>query len=300
VPLDPVTARINELVLAARETAPPPSVETMRTGWAQLIAATTRTARECAIETIDVGGLSAQLYTPPVDDGGLLVWFHGGGWVIGGATVMVDEVDRLCAQAHCKGISVEYRLAPEHPFPASQLDAVAATTWCVAHAHELGVDPSTIAVGGDSAGGNLAAVAAQRVAGLAAQVLVYPGCNLTEASRKSMRHTEGYLLDGDAIDFFMECATDGSDLADSLLSPQLATDDVLASVPPVLIITAEYDPLRDEGARYAATLREAGVSVQEAHFDAQMHGFFNMPEAIEDARVAIGVAAAFLASRFAA
>src|ERR1039458_8383089 len=291
VPLKPETAQINDLVLAFRADAPPPTAELMREGWAQLIAQVSTDETTCKVEPIDVGGLKSLSFTPPETDGGLLVWFHGGGWVIGSPELAINEVDRLCVAARCRGISVDYRLAPEHPFPASQLDAVAAATWCVAHAGELGAD---------SAGGNLAAVAAQRVDGLAAQILVYPGCNLTKEWRATFRHTEGYMLDGDSIAFFLGCAIGDADLTDPLISPQFASADTIRALPPAYVVTAEYDPLREEGGVYAATMRKAGVQVDEAHFAEEMHGFFSMPEVLEDARIAIGGAAAFLRTQFSA
>jgi acetyl esterase len=193
---------------------------------------------------------------------------------------------------------VGYRLAPEHPFPAPQLDGVVAGNWAVAHAAELGADPAKVAVGGDSAGGNLAAVAAQRVDDLCAQLLVYPGCDLREETRSAQPYREGYFLDGEAIDFFMACAAGDADLSDPIVSPALASRDLLAQSPPAMVITAEYDPLRDEGRAYAAALKAAGVRVETRHYDEQMHGFFSMPEAVEDARSAIEAAGAFLLEQF--
>jgi acetyl esterase len=300
MPLSPEIAQINELIQAVRAEAPPPTVELMRDGWAQLMGQVATETTACLVEPLDVGGLKSLSFTPPTTDGGLLVWFHGGGWVVGSPSLAINEVDRLCAATRCRGISVDYRLAPEHPFPAPQLDGIAAATWCLAHAGELGAEPSKVAVGGDSAGGNLAAVAGQRVPGLAAQVLVYPGCDLTAARRAAHRHTEGYLLDEETIEYFFSCAAGDADLADPLLSPLLAAEDALAAAPPAYVITAEYDPLRDETAEYAAALRSAGVHVEELHFEHEMHGFFNMPEVVADARDAIAGAAAFLTKQFAA
>jgi acetyl esterase len=294
VPLDPVTAQINDLVQAARATAPPMTPELVRQGYAQFIELVGTTTTSSKVEPIDVGGLDSLLFTPPEHDDALLVWFHGGGWVINAPGTSINEVDRLAVAARCRAVSVGYRLAPEHPMPTPQLDAVAATQWCVAHAEELGVDPTRVSVGGDSAGGNLAAVAAQRVGGLAAQLLVYPACDLRPETNDQHPHPEGYFLDKAAVDFFFACAVGDVDRADPLVSPALADASVLAAVPAALVITAEFDPLRDQGRTYAAALVAHGVHVEELRFDDQMHGFFTMPEALAGARAAIEASAAFL------
>jgi acetyl esterase len=295
--LDPVTAQINDLVQSVRKDAPPLTVSAVREGWAQLIGQVGTTETQCKVESIAVGELPALSFTPPSCDDGLVVWFHGGGWVIGSPSTAVNEVDRLAVAARCRVISVDYRLAPEHPFPASQQDGVASAAWCLEHAAELDADPRCVAVGGDSAGGNLAAVAAQRVPGLCAQVLVYPGCDLSAERRAHFDHAEGYLLDADGIEFFFQQVGD-ADLHDPLVSPMFADRATLAASPPALVITAEYDPLRVECGEYAAKLRAAGVTVDELHFDRQMHGFFSMPEVLEDARIAVERAASFLDDQF--
>ncbi|HUD69893.1 MAG TPA: alpha/beta hydrolase [Acidimicrobiales bacterium] len=297
--LDPVTAQINDLVQAVRKDAPPPTVAAMREAWAQLIAQVGTAEMQCKVESINVGDLTALTFTPPSCDDGLVVWFHGGGWVVGSPSTAVNEVDRLAVAARCRILSVDYRLAPEHPFPTSQLDGVASAAWCLEHAGDFDADQRCVAVGGDSAGGNLAAVAAQRVPGLCAQVLVYPGCDLSAERQSHFEHTEGYLLDGDSIDFFFQ-QVGTADRSDPLVSPMFADQATLAASPPALVITAEYDPLRVECAEYAAKLRDTGVNVDELHFDRQMHGFFSMPEVLEDARIAIERAASFLDDRFAA
>jgi len=298
VPLNPVTAQINDQVQAFRETAPPPTVEALRTGYAQFIEQVGTTTTACKVEPIDVEGMPSLSFTPPECGDGLLVWFHGGGWVISAPEHAVNEVDRLAVAAKCRAISVGYHLAPEHPFPEPQLDAVVAGMWCVANAKDLGADPRKVAVGGDSAGGNLAAVAAQRVDDLCAQVLVYPGTDLRQTTIDAQPYPEGYFLDRASIEFFLHCAIGDADVDDAIISPQLASRDILASVPAALVITAEYDPLRDDGRAYAEALRGAGVHVETLQFDEQMHGFFSMPEALDDARAAIEAAGAFLAARF--
>jgi acetyl esterase len=298
VPLDPVTAQINELIVGLRKTAPPPTVEAMRAGYVQFIEQIGTTTTTCKVEPIDIEGFPSLLFTPPDCGDGLLVWFHGGGWVISGPEHAINEVDRLAVAARCRAISVGYHLAPEHPFPEPQLNAIVAATWCVAHAEELGADPRRVAVGGDSAGGNLAAVAGQRVDGLSAQVLAYPGADMRAETRAAAPYPEGYILDRATIDFFLSCALRDADPENPIISPQLAMPQLLAASPPTLVITAEYDPLRDESQTYAASLRGAGVHVETRHYDQQTHLFFSMPEALEDARDAIGLEGKFLATQF--
>jgi acetyl esterase len=299
VPLNPQTAAINDLVLAARASAPPPTAGLMRESYAALIEATT-TERVSTVEPIEVAGLPSLLLTPPVCDGGLLVWFHGGGWTINSPELSINETDRLATAARCRCVSVGYRLAPEHPFPAPQLDAIDATRWCLEHLGDLGDPAARVAVGGDSAGGNLAAVAAQRVAPLCAQLLVYPAVDLRVERRGGYEHAEGYALDAAAMDFFYAQSTGDTDLADPLVSPLLASSDVLSSVPPALIVSAEYDPLTAEGREYAAALRAAGVDVEVDHYDDEMHLFFSLPGVLDGSKRAIDRAGAFLAGRFAA
>jgi acetyl esterase len=298
MPLDPVTQSINDVVMTMRAAAPTPSVQDLREGYEVAIELIGAKETACDVQHVAVGGLPALLFTPPVHDDGLLVWFHGGGFVIGSAALSRNEVDRLAVASRCRAVSVDYRLAPEHRPPAAQYDAIAAATWCVANAAHLGVDPARIAVGGDSAGGNLAAVAAQRVAGLAAQVLIYPGVHLSVDVLDDLPYQEGYFLDRATLDLFAACCEGEIDGADPLVSPILASRDVLGAVPPAYIATAEYDPIRDQGLAYANALRAAGVDVVAEHFDSQMHGFFSMPEIIDDARGAIEHAGAFIARQF--
>jgi acetyl esterase len=298
VGLDPVTAMLNDQVNAVRATAPPPTVQSMRDGYALFIEQVGTAETMSKVEELEVEGLPSLSFTPPECDDGLLVWFHGGGWTISEPRYALNEVDRLAVAARCRAISVGYRLAPEYPFPEPQLDGITAANWCVEHAKALGADPRRVAVGGDSAGGNLAAVAGQRVDGLCAQVLVYPAADLRAERRASYPHLEGYFLDGPAIDFFYTSAAGEADLDDPILSPAAASDELLAASPPTLVITAEYDPLRDDGVDYAALLARHGVAVETRHYEHQMHGFLSWPELSADARDAIETAGRFLAGWF--
>jgi acetyl esterase len=293
--LNAQSASINDAVVAARKVAPAPTVESMRDGYVALMAATATTDRSCTVEEVAVAGFPSLLLSPPACDGGLLVWFHGGGFILSSPHAALSETDRLAAAARARCVSVGYRLAPEYPLPAAQLDAIEATRWCVEHADELGVDRARVAVGGDSAGGNLAAVSAQRVDGLAAQLLVYPTVDQRPERRAAFEHTDGYILDGATIDFFRSNSMGSVDPSDPLVSPLLADRAVLAATPTAMVITAELDPLVDDGRDYVAALRAAGVDVEHAHFPDEMHLFFSIPEHLDGAKRAIALAGDFLA-----
>jgi acetyl esterase len=220
-----------------------------------------------------------------------LVFFHGGGWVIGD----LDTHDTLCRQltagAGISVIAVDYRLAPEHKFPASADDAWTATKWVVAHAAELGVDASKLAVGGDSAGGNLAAVVAlqARDAGgpkIALQVLLYPVTDVGAETQSYRDLADGYMLTREGMRWFIaHYLAKPQDADDWRASPIRAKS--FAGVAPALIITAGYDPLRDEGDAYAQKLRAAGVSVDHLSFGGMIHGFIPMGKLIETGNRAV-------------
>ena len=207
-----------------------------------------------------------------------LVWFHGGGWVYGS----LDSADFVCRgianRAGCRVISVDYRLAPEAKFPAAVDDCFAVTRWIADHAADLRVDADRIAVGGDSCGGNLAAVVTQlaREQGgpsLAFQALVYPITNHSFDTPSYRDYGDGYLLTRDAMVYFWNhYLDDEGDGNCPLASPLRAT--TLAGLPPAIVITAEFDPLRDEGEAYAARLRADDVTVELVRYDSQIHGFF--------------------------
>ena len=214
---------------------------------------------------------------------GVLVWFHGGGWVIGDLETADGSCRQLCQQAGVAVVSVDYRLAPEHPYPAAFQDAWAATEWVAANAAVIGVDASRMAVGGDSAGGNLAALVAIRARDVGApvlqhQLLVYPATDLTMSHPSIVENGEGYFLTQEAMAWFMDCylGADRShaDPSRPEVSPLFAGD--LAGVAPAHIITAEFDPLLDEGNAYAAALSKAGVAVDHDTNPGMIHGFFAM------------------------
>jgi acetyl esterase len=245
------------------------------------------------------GRLPVRVYTPveTTDPLPVVAYFHGGGWVIMG----IDTHDGICRRlAEASGavvVSVEYRLAPEHRYPAALDDCVAATQWLAEHAADLGGDPSRLAVAGDSAGGNLAAAVAlrARVSGppLAAQALFYPVTDAAQDTASYCQNREGYLLSAHDMAWFWDCylGPDG-DPADPFASPLRAAD--LSGLPPALVVTAEYDPLRDEGEAYARHLDGFDVPVVVHRFDGMIHGFVGMEQLVPEADAAMHRAGTFL------
>ncbi|MGU3782452.1 alpha/beta hydrolase [Burkholderia metallica] len=226
------------------------------------------------------GTLRARVYRPTqARHLPTVVYLHGGGFVIGD----LDTHDAICRElargANAVVVSVDYRLAPEHRFPAAADDAVAATRWAIANAGELG-GSDVVAVAGDSAGGNLAAVATQQLhadgIALAAQFLIYPAVAQDRTAFPSFTENgEGYLLDLDTIAWFdRHYVSDGTNRDDARLAPIRAKD--LAGLPPAVILTAEFDPLRDEGEAYGRLLHASGVKVETIRCDGMLHGFFDM------------------------
>jgi acetyl esterase len=229
----------------------------------------------------------------------LLIYFHGGGWTIGDLDTHDVPCRLLALAAGCAVLSVDYRMGPEHRFPAAVDDCIAATRWAREHARELGVDPKRIAVGGDSAGGNLAAVVsiAERDAGssLSYQLLIYPATDMRAIAPSHRANGQGYLLTADTIAYFRRhYIPHEQHWTDWRVSPLLAKDH--RALPPALVITAGFDPLRDEGRQYADALSAAGNRVQYICFERQIHGFFTMSRIIDEANTATALAAAALKS----
>jgi len=227
-----------------------------------------------------IEGIPCQIIKPAGAGSGalpVLIWIHGGGFVIGTAENSEGTARRLANGAGCIVVNVDYPLAPEAKFPAGPHACIAVSKWVMANAVELGGDPSRIAVGGDSAGGNLSAIVSNTVPGIAYQLLVYPAVDLTMSYPSIKENAEGYLLTKEAMDWFMSHYYDeGTDVTQPMLSPMFAGDEVLAKAPPAHVITAEFDPLRDEGEAYADKLRSLGVPVTNTRYDGQIHGFFTM------------------------
>ena len=246
---------------------------------------------------------------PPEGEGNELLpvcmWFHGGGWVVGN----IETNDATCqALANAAGtimVSVDYRLAPEHRFPIPFDDCYAATEWAAANAAAFGGDPSRLAVAGGSAGGNLAAAVALRARdegapSLVHQSLIYPVTERDFESPSYVQNAEGYGLSLDTMRYFWECyLSSEADASNPYVAPMAADD--LSGLPSAYVLTAEYDPLRDEGEAYAARLRDAGVPTTQSRYDGMIHGFFNagipftrtwdaIAEAADELRKAFGTA----------
>jgi acetyl esterase len=246
------------------------------------------------------GSIPARLYRPlqaarQAGELPVLVYFHGGGWTIGD----LDTHDTLCRQlantSGCALIAVDYRLGPEAIFPAAVDDCVTATRWVHRQAASLGLDATRIAVGGDSAGGNLAAVVAitLRDAGdvpLRWQLLIYPATDMRAVAPSHTSNGQGYLLTSDSIAYFRaNYLPDRAQDSDWRASPLLCED--LSRLPPALVLTAGFDPLRDEGRLYADRLSAAGCATQYLCFERQLHGFITMGRLLDEANTAVDLCA---------
>ena len=228
----------------------------------------------------------------------VLVYYHGGGWVIGD----LDTHDTLCRElangARCCVVAVDYRMSPEQRFPVAVDDCVAATYWVRREAASLGIDAARLAVGGDSAGGNLAAVVAivARDAGdlpVAYQLLIYPATDQRRGAPSHTSNGQGYLLTTDSMKYFHDhYLPDAARDLDWRASPLLHAD--LSKLPPALVLTAGYDPLRDEGMQYAERLTDAGSQATYVCFDRQIHGFITMGRVLDEANSAVALCAAEL------
>jgi len=248
------------------------------------------------------GPLPLRIYTPESKPRGILVYLHGGGWVIGSLDTADAACRALARRTPCIVVSVGYRLAPEHKFPAAIDDAVRATSWVAANAERLGVDPTRVAIGGDSAGGALAAAVtldAREREGppLRFAMLVYPAADF-KLDRPSYRtYGSGCLITTEEVRWYWESY---------LRSPQDATSEFacplraasLRGLPPALVLLAECDPIRDEAEAYANRLRADGVPVQTMLYEGMIHGFFTMPGVMDRARVAYDHAAEALRRAF--
>lgn len=311
MPLDPIAAGLLEQLAAAgmpplNEMSPPDAREAAE-GF-RALAGEPQDVADVSDSTIPgpAGDIPVRIYTPVGAGSGplpCLIYYHGGGWVLGDIEGLDTACRALANKAACKVVSVEYRLAPEHKFPAPLDDCYAALEWVAANAASIGVDADRLAVGGDSAGGNLATAVALRARDhggpdLRLQVLVYPVTNHDFSTPSYAENGDGYLLTRDMMVWFWDHYLNGpEDGKDPLASPLQAED--LSRLPPALVITAEFDPLRDEGEAYAARLREAGVKVTQKRFDGQIHAFFQMLGVFPAATEAIDDAAAELKSAFA-
>ncbi len=232
----------------------------------------------------------------------ILIYYHGGGWVIGSPETHIGETCFYASEANCVVVIPDYRLAPEHPFPAAPTDCYAVLEWVAENAHDIGGDANKIALAGDSAGGNLSAVVAQMARDrngprLALQLLIYPATRMGATTQSYKDFNEGYFLTGQAMDwFFNHYLKQPAQWDDPMASPLLAKD--LTGLPPAYIMTAGFDPLRDEGKAYADRLREAGVPIDYVCYEGQIHGFVSMAGALDEGKQFLREAAAVLRKAF--
>ncbi len=306
--LHPDAAQLLDLMrLAGR-----PAFETMSPNEARMVYAASRTVLQpepdAVAEVRDLtipgpaGPLPLRLYRGRATSESAalpaLLYLHGGGWVVGDLDSHDGVCRRLANLAACRVVAVDYRLAPEHRFPAAIDDAAAALAWVARNAAELGVDPARIAVGGDSAGGNLAAVLAIMGRDGAApasvfQMLLYPAVDLTMASGSYARVTEGLPLTAASMRYFIDhYAPDAGQRLDWRASPMRA--ERLAGTPPAMVLTVAHDPLADEGRAYADRLEAEGVRVAALHLSDQIHGMMTMGRVIGPADPVLHYAAAML------
>jgi acetyl esterase len=308
VPLDPQIQAVRDQ--SERDRVPPLYAMSLADARAADLASIRASGGEpepvCEVADLQIPGpggqLPLRLYRPaherPLP---ALVYFFGGGWVLG----TIDTADGVCRSlANSSGalvVVVGYRLAPEHPFPAAIDDCYATVRWVAGHADEIGADPARLAVGGDSAGGNLAAAVALRARpdgpALAGQLLVYPNTDQL-ADDPSMRAADDpFLFNRHSVQWYRQhYLTNPGDAAHPLASTRRAES--LAGLPPALVITAEYDPLRDQGEAYARRLADEGVPVELSRYPGMAHGFFTMAGTVDASRAAIAQAASSLRAWF--
>lgn len=299
--------------MQAQATSPPPDadpIELGREGYRQIIPLAGEIEEVGFVEdrevTFAVPPIPVRIYKPQQQDTTplpVLVYFHGGGFVSGGLDTHDRPLRTLTNLSKCAIIAVEYRLAPEFPFPAAPEDCFAALQWAIASANDLQIDASNVAVGGDSAGGLLAAVVClmckdRNVSNLKAQVLIYPNTDL--ASNTPSWHELDFLHPNKSRENFLSQVAmyvpDTNDYNQPYVSPLHAAD--FSELPPALVITAELDPQRDEGEAYAQRLQEAGVLVTHTRYPGVLHGFFQMGGAIASGRIALAEVAVYLNLRF--
>lgn len=304
VTLDPSAQSV--LSVFAESNRPSPDalpIDEAREGYAVLSSLGGTGAEVASVDHRRIAGVPCVVVTPiGAGPHPVIVWFHGGGWVLGSAEQSTPVTKDLAAAVGCVVVTVDYRLAPEHPAPAAMVDCSAVTAWVIDHGAEEGWDSSRVAVGGDSAGGNLAALVAQEQAdALRAQLLVYPATDLTRSSPSHVENGEGFVLTARVIDWFVKNYLGGTgiDPADPTVSPAAASSRRLSHTARAAIITAGYDPLRDEGRAYAKALRAAGVTVDHREWEGQFHPFFNLRTLIPEAGEAIDWLAAQAREAFA-
>jgi acetyl esterase len=308
MPLDPrVQAYLDTLASAGEPPQHTMSVEDARAGFLGLAALADEPLVVGSVKNREIPGPESQIpvrnYTPEgIGPFPLLVYFHGGGWVLGNLDVHDAVCRALTNAAGCVTVSVDYRLAPEYKFPAAPEDCYAVTRWVAENAGGFNGDPTRIAVGGDSAGGNLAAVVtlmARDRGGpkLVYQLMIYPITNYSFDTPSYQENARGYSLTKDDMVWFWDHYLPSEDDGKHPYASPLQAQD-LSNLPPAMVITAEYDPLRDEGEQYAARLQEAGNQVTVRRYNGMIHGFFRMGAVVDQGRQAIEDVAACLRSTF--
>jgi acetyl esterase len=271
-----------QLLLELSKRSPRPAYSDLPVPEARLVlerearAARGRLVPVAEVRELEAAGLSARLYVPETARGGLVVYFHGGGWVLGSLESHEQPCRFLARTGGVRVLSVDYRLAPEAKFPAAVDDALAAFEWAREHARELGADSARVAVGGDSAGGHLSAVVAQLADPKpAATLLIYPVCDLSTKRESYRLFGDGFLLTEASMDWYRgHYLPDEAAARDPRASPLLAED--LRGLPRTYLAAAGFDPLRDEALAYGERLREAGVELELALHEGAIHGFANM------------------------
>ena len=302
MPLDPIVAAM----LAQMAEAGGPAIEDMPPAAGRelyrMMNAQNTLADLPLVETTKANAIPIRIYRPILDTQlPCLVYFHGGGWVIGDLETHDNVCRHLAQQAGCVVVAVDYRLAPEHQFPAALDDCFDATCWVIEQAAALGIDSNRVAVGGDSAGGNLAAsvcLKAKDLGGpsLAHQLLVYPCTDNAQDTPSYTQNREGYSLSASLMAWFWNHYLGDQPRNNYLMAPLQAAD--VSGLPSATVITAEYDPLRDDGEAYAEKLNAAGVSTKMKRYYGMIHGFFHMQDALADGRAAMAMAVAELQAAF--
>ncbi|WP_419729233.1 alpha/beta hydrolase [Lichenicola sp.] len=300
--IDPAARTLLEF-MAARAKAPPSTDGKQSNGNLSGRPEPIEAVEDLLIDGAEVP-IHAQLYRPAGSASGpLLLWFHGGGFVGGGQGSHDVPLRALANRAACGILAVDYRLAPADPFPAAVNDAAASIGWAATHAASLGFDPARIMVGGDSAGGNVATVGAmlardQGLGPVVLQLLVYPDADARAGSNQpSWQQNDGIVLDRKGKEVVLDqYLPPGIDRTQPHASPALAPLEALHGLPPTLVVTAEFDPQRDEGELYADRLREAGVRVALVRYPGMIHGFMQMAGVLKQGRALIDQLAAAIRS----